>query len=299
MKLRIRPLMTILLSLFTLLAVSGVAYALGRSRGFIKPVVDIASPTATQNVTATQMTIPTEIPTTVPFTLTPPDSTANPLVITHFKDNGDSYVLIGEFIPPSGVILSDGCCSLRLFDRNGQEIFAEMPMDIDPGTRTVNMPFAFTWARQFKKEDVTFPITVKAADIHWRSVSVPFEFDAGNNPKLGDEWQVNKSFDADGHTFTLDAVRVTSAQMPSLKAGYTFAIRFPIDSRISITLSIEGYQSGNDGFGGGGWSGQEPSQYAGIDYSLEFASLPKGLFTILFTVKISDGEQAWTVDWQP
>ena len=240
---------------------------------------------------------PSPLPTNV--TETPQ---VNPITVTKVIDTGDSFILIGEFVPPPGWTLSDRCCDLRLFDGKGQEIVGEMPMDIDPGTPTVNTPFAFTWVRQFKKEGITLPVTVNVRDLHWKSISMPFEFDTGVNPQPGDEYPVNQPFEVDGRTFLLERIRVISPQMPSAEGGYAFLFTWIADNRrIGIgDISIEGYPpSINSGFSGGGWSGQEASVRDGINFSVEFASMPKGKLNVNFTFNMVDDEQVWTLDWQP
>jgi DNA-binding CsgD family transcriptional regulator len=226
----------------------------------------------------------------------------NPISITKVIDTGDSYILMGEFIPPPGSVLSDSCCNIELFDGNGKVIVGEMPMDIDPGTPTANTPFAFTWVRKFEKGVVAMPVTVKAEDLHWRSVSVSFEFDAGDNPQMGDKWQINQPFEVSGRTITLATIRVISPQIPKSGGGYAFSFTYPPDNNnIALDdISIKGYPPPiNAGFSGGGSSGEPTPTQNGIDFSVEFTSLPKGKLTVDFTFKVENGGQQWTLPWQP
>jgi hypothetical protein len=240
----------------------------------------------------------TAIPVTefAPSPVPLPTGTAqvNPVSITNVLDIGDSYVLKGECAPPPGSF--PDYPGIYLYDGNGQELWWDMPMDIDFTTPTANTPFASAWAIQITKGFVP-PLTIKCSVLKRVSFSVPFEFDAGDDPQPGDELQVNQTFEVDGHTFTLEEIHVIAPQVPSSAGGYVFVIRHP-DPDLSITPGIEGYPSVNEGFGGGGSGSEEVTQY-GVDYSVEFASLPKGKFTIMFTVMVFDGEQAWTVQWQP
>src|SRR6266540_1591954 len=64
----------------------------------------------------------------------------NPISITKVIDTEDSYILMGEFIPPPGSALSDSCCALELLDGNGNLIVGENTWGIDPGTPTANLP---------------------------------------------------------------------------------------------------------------------------------------------------------------
>jgi hypothetical protein len=209
---------------------------------------------------------------------------------------------MGEFIPPLGSVLSDSCCSLDLLDGNGKIIVAEMPMDIDPGSPTVSTPFAFTWVRKFEKGRLNLPVTVKVEDPYWSSLSVSFEFDAGDNPQPGDEWQVNQPFDVSGTIFTLEAIHVINPQLPQAGGGYTFLFTYPPDNNMIALgdISIEGYPPPiNAGFSGGG-SSEEPTPIRNsIDFSVEFSSMPKGKITAKFTFKVKSDGQQWTLLWQP
>lgn len=244
---------------------------------------------------------PSPVPTNV--TETPE---VNPISITKAIDAGDSYILMGEFIPPAGSSLSNDCCTLSLFDASGREIDWEMPMDIDPGTPTANIPFAFSWVSKFEKDGLTLPITVKVTDLPWRSILVPFEFDAGDHPKLGDEWQINQSFEVSGRIYTLEKIRVVRPQIPGQEGEYMFSFTYPLDENtIGLTdISIEGYSQISGGTSGGGSSGEPaeptPTRHH-LDQTVGFASLPKGNLTVQFTFKVADREheQHWTLTWQP
>ncbi|HEX2994312.1 MAG TPA: hypothetical protein VHP14_05790 [Anaerolineales bacterium] len=244
----------------------------------------------------------TEFPSPTPVAMTGTPE-VNPISITKALEVEDSYILMGEFIPPAGADLSSsGCCTLDLFDGNGQRMDAEMPMDIDPGDPSVNTPFASTWVRKFPKEGLILPVTIDVANPHWTSISVPFEFDAGDDPQPGDEWQVNQSFDVGGRIFTLETIQVVRPQLPEAEGGYTFAFTYPWDDKI-ISLddvSIEGYPpSMNSGFGGGGGGGGPTPARGGINFSVEFAPMPKGKLNVTFIFRMMDGEQHWTLPWQP
>jgi len=39
------------------------------------------------------------------------------------------------------------------------------------------------------------PVTIKVKYLHWKSFSVPLEFDSESNLQMGDEWQINQPFD--------------------------------------------------------------------------------------------------------
>lgn len=257
-------------------------------------------------------------PTTLPDTATPEmrstgtpvsapsiaaQPTANPISVTKVIDAGDHYIVIGEFIPPAGAVLSD-CCGILYFDANGQGVYGEsFPAEIDAGTPTANVPFASVWGLDFKKGSVALPITVNVEDLHWKPYSFTFEFDAGDHPQLGDELPINQSFNVNGAMVTLKSVHVIAAQMPSARGAYSFDFAYPnYDVTISIhSIEIEGITPVNWGGSGGGGCSACPvvTQAPGEQYNMEFSSLPKGKLRAHVTIEIVDGEQAWTMQWQP
>ncbi len=165
----------------------------------------------------------------------------NPISITKVINTEDSYILMGEFIPLPGSVLSDSCCALELLDGNGNLIVGENTWGIDPGTPTANIPFAFTWVEKFKKKSVIPPVTIKAIDLHWSSFTVPFEFDTGDNPQLDDEWQVHQPLEVSGITATLETIRVIHSELPKSGGGYAFLVTYPFDNIYLDSVSIEGY----------------------------------------------------------
>ncbi len=229
-----------------------------------------------------------------------PTLEANPITITKVIDTGDGYILMGEIAPPPGSV-SDGNSELMLFDATGKQIIWDMPMDINLGTPTAQTPFAGVFAMHFNKAEITaLPLTIKLAAKKWAETPLRLEFDAGENPQPGDEWQVNQPFEVSGHTITLNAIRVIPAQMPANAGGFQFALSFS-DADISATPSIEGFTSMNEGFGGGGGGALPalPSPQWNMNYNVEFTSMPKGRVIIKLLVRVVDSEQSWTLQWQP
>jgi hypothetical protein len=224
----------------------------------------------------------------------------NPISITNVLDIGDAYILKGECAPPPGSVIKDGregIVYLGLFDGNGDPLFWDMPLDADLRTPTVDTPHAFVWAIQVPKGFAP-PLTVTCNVQHWASLSASLEFDVGENAQPGDVLPVHQMLEADGHVFTLEEIQVAEPQMPSLMGRYIFIIRHA-ESDIFVTPAIEGYPSLNEGFGGGGGGETDEPEQFGVNYSVEFESMPRGRITILFTVDIHNGEEAWAVDWQP
>jgi hypothetical protein len=253
------------------------------------PVVDY---TPVLDPTSTPVAAPS--PAAVTETATPE---VNPIAVTRMIDAGDSTILFIETDPPSGTE-SDIVPVLTLFDATGQQVFWEMPMDLDQSALIPSQSTALVWVTKFKKDDVkAFPITIRFVEQRWASLTVPFAFNVGENPQPGDEWPVNQAFDVDGHTFTLKTLRAIVPQVATSKGGYQFVITYP-DPNFSVSPAIDGYPSVNEGFGGGG-SSSEPFTGYGVNYSVEFASMPRGKLNIIFNLRVLDSEQSWTLPWQP
>ncbi|HNE70235.1 MAG TPA: hypothetical protein PLE39_17760, partial [Anaerolineales bacterium] len=137
------------------------------------------------------------------------------------------------------------------------------------------------------------PLTIKVTRMSTYPAAgdtpIEYEFDAGENPKVGDDWQVNKEIQAAGYSFTLVSVRAdTDQDMPGMY-GYRFSFKPLADPISNLYLELKGQdfmgytQNGNiDGF----------------TYFVGYPELPKGKLTVSFSLEIND-PQAWTVQWTP
>ena len=245
------------------------------------------------------------------FMVAPPDMTALPVIeyvpspmptdasatdsitITKVIDLGDSYILVGRF-PLQTDSLGYFTPGMRsLLDGNGNFLPWKMPQDsvlppVDP-----NEPFtAEDFAVQVDKGFVP-PLTIKVTRMSTYPAAgdtpIEYEFDAGENPKVGDDWQINKEIQAAGYSFTLVSVRAdTDQDMPGMY-GYRFSFKPLADPISNLYLELKGQdfmgytQNGNiDGF----------------TYFVGYPELPKGKLTVSFSLEIND-PQAWTVQWTP
>ena len=312
MKLRIRPLMTILLALVILLAVSGVVYALGRSSGFMGPVDEIASPSATQTVTATPTTFPMETSTTVPVTVTAPDRATNPLVITQFTDEGDSYILAGELNPPapsqSAEWYIERLSALSIVDGNGQEVYWYHEAPPSTGTYLlaspshkdawkIKIPKVFRPKSQSQSYTVALPLHITETIRYTvRSDSqeiYEFEFDAGDEPQY-EQWILKKTFQLAGYTIILD--HIVQNFNPLGGVGYDFV--FSHDAAVNhVSVKIEGCTPIDHSFSG---VSKAPGGTGLSLFQLRYGDLPKGKLKLIFSDLYLNGEtKSWSVDLQP
>lgn len=235
--------------------------------------------------------IPTEIPATPASSITAARE-VNPISIQKVIDTGDTYIFFLEINPPAGMD-SDYSPNVLLFDANGQNIFLDGPNNGEFEPQPENI-----WIRKIKKADISAaPLTFKLVEQHWASLPVPVEFDMGENPQIGDEWQINQIINVNGIPKKLKTIRLVKPYWSSASVRYDFV--FSHDTLIGIKdIQIQGIPPVNSGGGGGGCSdcpADEPVEIPGVEYN----SIFKGKVQITFTFVFMDDEKSWTLDWQP
>ena len=121
---------------------------------------------------------------------------------------------------------------------------------------------------------------------------VVFHFDPGADPKPGQSWDINQDVQiGDARARILKAAISTTMGSPDLVFEFDLQVEPNALADVSISIPI------NQCNGGGPGEGENP-QY-GVNYSLEYASMPKGKFNVIFTARVLDDEQSWTLPWQP
>ena len=225
----------------------------------------------------------------------PPTGTqtdANPLTITNVIDTGKSYILTGRFAlqaNANGYFPTD----LRIvLDGNGNVLPWKIPQDVVFPPHAPDEPFtAEDWAIEVDKGLVP-PLTVKFSYHNMypgvNDAPLAYEFDAGENPKVGDEWQVNKEIQAGDYSFTLVSIRAdTDAKIPGAY-GYRFNFS-PLKDLISnLDIKIEGYN----------WMGFVGATPVDPGYFIAYPELPKGKLKVFFNLDLVTW-QDWTLQWSP
>lgn len=217
----------------------------------------------------------------------------NPISITKVIELEDSYILMGKFTIQTNS-LGYSVMGLRtLLDGNGNILPWKMPQDaVFPPSSPDGLVTAEDWAVQVDKGFVP-PLTVKfSTSSSYPTPNDPplvYEFDAGENPQVGDEWQVNQTFDAAGHSFTLLSINAdTNEEMPGA-FGYRFNFE-PLDDAItSIYLDINGLE-----FLGYTLGGTQDDTYLFFGYP----EMPKGKLKVTFSLELRD-PQEWSRQWTP
>jgi WD40 repeat protein len=197
----------------------------------------------------------------------------------------EGYILIGSIAINSG---AEGYTQItgipQIMDADKSEVEYEYPTDIQPVSEdNHSMP----WAVQFKAAGVAFPITLQFTGEEYSKVTAEspaiLTFDAGEDPQLGQKWDIQQNFSIADYQFRLESIQAG-------RDGYSFTINTSLNEDELITppsIEIKGYQA----LGGGGGSGS---------ISLAFAEIPKGQLELLFSsfYRLSDS-YTWTIEWEP
>lgn len=252
------------------------------------PVMDIP---AVQNTVE-----PAPAPGIAPTSL--PDAVlADRLAILQVIDTGDATILVGTFDPPVPPANEKGLhavVDIVLRDGHDQVIAdEEYPYDLDltPYIRTT--PGKYVWAVKFAENFVPpLRITYQTQYIYspLPEESFAFEFDAGQYPQAGQEWDLDQEFQLSGYTVTLTKI---TAGVNSL----TFFFQTN-DERVESVgmyaiddIRVEGFTPVNFGgsFGLGSWV-----------LTKIYPELPAGKMKLILSGLYLYGDlQEWSLSWQP
>jgi len=215
-------------------------------------------------------------------------SAESPMTLEKVIETESGYILVGKFRSiglPQGAEAVTFSMPPKITDASGQEVqynFANYQADI-PDIETEKD--AFSWAFEIEGKQFNWPltITVNSVAVEYSSVQTSFEFDAGPNPKEGQEWDLY----IDLGELAGYPVRVVKAiRRPD---GYEFyfkstAIFHGID--LQIEDSIQGL-TGMDG----------PGDFAS---EVNFAGeIPSGKSTVLVSRPVVATPGYWQLQWQP
>ncbi len=212
----------------------------------------------------------------------------NPFVLTKIIDTGDSYILIGDFDPPApsqaGEWYSE-MLNLTIVDAAGRNVNWEAPFDIDlPDSDSLHHE---NWAAKFTKgfiQPLHITYTTRYVFRSYSPQTYTFEFDAGTDPRPGQEWHVNQDFKLAGHTMRLKTITAGAT-------GYFFLFQTD-NARVNrVFARIDGYALVDHGgsAGIGSWS----------VYGF-YSEIPKGKLNVILSDLYLNGEtKDWTLNWQP
>jgi len=168
----------------------------------------------------------------------------------------------------------------EIVDANGHNLPFTTPTDLDLASEEMGV---FPWAYAIKKGfDAPLSIVLEAVDVEY-PVDAYFQFDSGNDPQEGQEWELNQGFDLAGH-------RVELVSAVRLKNAYSF--NFKSDESVFAIALEDPDHTPVGGFGGG----QKGDFKAGIEYA---DPVPSGQLQYhIFGLMVSQ-EGPWTLRWEP
>lgn len=250
-------------------------------------------PNSVSSISPTQNNVSTIYPADTP----PPTPISLPIdflvTIQKYESISDGYILYGSYQWESVsdinfVYLDD----VIIQDANGNMIQYEYanPAGIIPAENK-NLPFAF----KIIGKDYAFPLLISVQSI---IVILPdtanFQFDAGTNPQVGQEWTPNLDVPINLYHVFVHKIKLISGSTPA-ELGFNFTIWVGPNINI-VSLNIIDVNAINIAHGGGG--GEFISGEIEYGWALEGYS-PAGLKTFQISnlnIKING---AWQTTWQP
>lgn len=239
----------------------------------------------------TQISIPTVHVTRPPTPISPPiDFSIN---IQKSESTNDGYILYGSyqwestqeinFVYLDNVIIKDANRNIIRYE------YANPAGIITPGNKS--LPFAF----KIIGTNYTFPLNISVQSI---IVILPdtatFQFDAGANPQIGDEWIASIDVPINEYHIFVHKIKLISGSIAT-ELGFNFTIW--VGPNINITsLNIFDLDTTSNAYGGGG--GEVVPGEIEFGWAIDGYS-PVGVKTFQISnlnIKIN-GE--WQTTWQP
>lgn len=252
-----------------------------------------SSPTTVPSIPPTQNNISTIYPLDTP----PPTPISPPIdfsvTVQKYESVNNGYILYGSYQWASAtdinfVYLDD----VIIQDANGNMIqyeYANPAGMIPAGNKS--LPFAF----KILSKDYAFPLVILVESI---TVILPdtanFQFDAGTNPQVGDEWIPNLDVPMNLYHIFVRKIKLISGNTLT-ELGFNFTIWVGPNINI-VSLNITDINATSIVYGGGG--GEFIPGEIEYGWALEGYS-PAGLKTFQISnlnIKING---AWQTTWQP
>jgi hypothetical protein len=204
-------------------------------------------------------------------------------------ETADGYILVGLTRPQNKTgESSEPAGNFEIRDASGKIVNHTYPEDVSLDVADAGLD-GIPWAAQLKAAGLVYPLTISFPMVTVYqpdpSATAEFEFDAGPNPQMGQEYASNQEIQLLGHTLKVVSLTVDS------RNGYNFI--FQVDPDVSsANVQIEGYTPG--GWGGGGkWDGK-------FNRSLSYAKIPTGKLKVIVSGLTLIGEPVtWQGQWSP
>lgn len=216
--------------------------------------------------------------------------TSDSVIVKKVVETVDGYILIGVFNPytEKGEFFQQNG-PLEIWDANWNSVSFTYPFDLADEINMVSDGLTSEgWAAEFKADGLVYPLTINfpGVTIHpaQPTETVEFTFNAGDNPKPDQVWDINYEFQLGGYRLTLTSIKAIS------QTSYEFNFETAPEVN-SFGVQIEGYTP----IGGGGGSHQGK-----FNVSFQFSELPSGELTIQVSDLTLLGEDiSWQGQWSP
>jgi hypothetical protein len=203
----------------------------------------------------------------------------------------DGYYLMGrtDWSDPRFADLGLGGWDARLQDANGVEIPLE-PADFrEIGLGNIQ-PNEWVYRVYGKVLPATLTLSMSQANVQFNQ-PYSFSFDPGQDPQIGQEWQINQPLEILGYQANVE--KALFIQQGDLR-GFEFTLTAdPVLQ--GIPLNLEGGITGGSGASGGGASPRDKNSV------MKVYALSDGQFTgpILLTIRGAVFKGNWQVNWNP
>jgi hypothetical protein len=179
--------------------------------------------------------------------------------------------------------------SIEVSDSEGNRVPSkEVPPD---EAFPANSPAEISWAVRTFTKDLPGPWTISIPQIGLtKQTQINLLIDLGDNPQVGDEWQVNQSFEVGETKFTLASITL---EQGSRLTNYRLSYRFRADESI---YAVNLQDLDRPGLGGSGGTGPWED---GVDVIMDYETIPTGVHNISITSIGVQQESALQLTWQP
>jgi hypothetical protein len=264
----------------------------------LAPIIAFTSPAGPVDVT------PAAGETAVPSLSTTSMLNGFTLQLDNVIELDDGFVFTGSlswddaaFPTGKGVRLQD--VPLTLTDSSGQNIPIE-PVQLVNGSYTDEYHTAWSYRTDRKAFSGPLVLSISSLTTTMIAPDVNFELDLGQDPHIGQIWEVNRDFVLAGHTLRLVSVELSNDPNPCWKSDLNFNFAsdlagiFAIVSDVIPQSALEGTCSGGGGGGGG------PVDPKIFTTGTSYPTIPTGLhrFTISTYIPYTI-PGPWQVTWTP
>lgn len=230
-----------------------------------------------------------------------------PILILKALEIGDVYTLFVEFDPSmdSDNSTSEGIWQLNeppaLIDGSGNAVFYQIPNDLEPPapSRPGVQVYSFQFSKAIKPPlSITFT-GVKVSKIGDQK-SFKIAFDPGEDPRAGQEWQIDEPLSIEGYkTILTSIIAGTNGYSFQFDHGESSDLQKGNAHNVTVEeITIEGFNA--IGGGGGGGGGGPTGRVIG-NLSLDYESIPTGMLSLDLKTQLyqSSEQQSWTLEWAP